>query len=136
WQRFGKDHLPGRPCLRDSHSVPRLCVEAIEHMALTSTPLTTRRTAAAGGWAVVVVGLTVAVGMWWQDTPTGSLHTWSARLIAMGQLTALTGTWMLLVTVLLMARLPWIEGVIGLDHLTTWHGRCGEYAIALLVAHV
>src|SRR5436190_8396915 len=84
---------------------------------------TRERLAGASGWIVMGLGIALAVGMWLQDTPAGSLQTWGDRAISVGQLTALVGTWMLLVTVLLMARVPWIERQLGLDQLAVWHGR-------------
>ncbi len=34
-----------------------------------------------------------------------------------------------------MARVPWLDRMIGMDRLAVWHRRNGEYSICLLVAH-
>jgi len=84
--------------------------------------------------AVAAVGL-VVIGMWWHDTPAGATHTWTARLTAAGDLTALLGTYLVLVQVVLMARVPWLERLLGMDRLAVWHRRNGQYSISLLVGH-
>ncbi len=88
-------------------------------------------TVAAG---VAAVGL-VVIGMWLHDTPTGSLHTWGTRLTAAGDLTGLAGTYLVLVQLVLMGRIPPLERWLGMDRLAVWHRRNGQYAICLLVAH-
>jgi predicted ferric reductase len=86
------------------------------------------------GGIVVVIGV-VVLGMWWRDTPTGSLQNRAALLIAAGDLTALFGTYLVLVEIALMARAPWLERLLGMDRLAVWHRRNGQYCVTLLVAH-
>ena len=45
------------------------------------------------------------------------------------------GTYLIVVEVLLMGRVPWLDRMIGMDRLAVWHRRNGEYAICLLIAH-
>jgi len=85
--------------------------------------------------AVVTVGAVAVLGFWWVDTAAGTLHTAADRLTAAGRVTGLVGTYLALVEVLLMSRLPWLEPLIGMDRLATWHRRNGEYCIWLLGAH-
>ncbi|HEY2429251.1 MAG TPA: ferric reductase-like transmembrane domain-containing protein, partial [Acidimicrobiales bacterium] len=77
----------------------------------------------------------VVVAMWWHDTPAGSLRSWAARLTAAGDVTALVGTYLVLVQIVLIARIPWLERLLGMDRLAVWHRRNGQYSISLLVAH-
>jgi len=77
----------------------------------------------------------VVIGLWWVNTPAGSLRTFSDRLTAAGRITGLLGTYLALVEVVLMARLPWLDRAIGTDNLTRWHRQNGQYTISLLVAH-
>jgi predicted ferric reductase len=91
-----------------------------------------REAVVAGG---VVLGAGIVLGLWWADTPTGSLHSNAARLIAAGDLTGLLGTYLVLVEIVLMARIPWLEHLLGMDRLAIWHRRNGQYLISLLVAH-
>jgi predicted ferric reductase len=84
--------------------------------------------------AVAAVGL-VVVGIWLHDTPAGSLRTWGTRLTAAGDLTGLVGTYLVLVQIVLMGRIPPLERLLGMDRLAVWHRRNGQYSICLLVAH-
>lgn len=85
--------------------------------------------------AVVTFGAFVVVGLWWFDTPAASLHGLGEELTAIGRITGLLGTYLLLIAVLLAARIPWLDGSIGMDRLTVWHRRVGEYVVALLAVH-
>ena len=58
------------------------------------------------------------------------------RATAFGQITALIGTYTVLVQLLLMSRVPWIERAIGLDRLAVWHRWLGFATVSLLTAHV
>ena len=57
-------------------------------------------------------------------------------LTAAGRLAALTGTYLILIMVLLVARLPWLERSVGQDQLIRWHRRVSGWAIGLIIAHV
>jgi predicted ferric reductase len=81
----------------------------------------------------VAVGAAVVVGMWLQDT--GTLTSLGDQLTAAGRVLGLVGTYLLLVQVLLMARIPWLDRLIGMDRLAVWHRRNGEYVVGLLSAH-
>ena len=81
---------------------------------------------AAGGFAVI--------GVWWINNP-GNLHTLADRLTAAGRISGLLGTYLVLVQVALMARMPWLDRWIGTDRLTAWHRSNGQYTIGMLVAH-
>jgi len=85
--------------------------------------------------AVIVVGALAVVGLWWANTPSGSLHTFADRLTAGGRVTGLMGTYLILVQVVLMARIPWLDRSVGTDRLSAWHRSNGQYTITLLVAH-
>jgi predicted ferric reductase len=86
-------------------------------------------------FAVVVLGALVVGAMWWRDNPTGSLHNLGDQLTGLGRLTGLLGTYLVLVQLLLMARIPWLDRLIGMDRLAVWHRRNGEYSVSLLVVH-
>jgi len=77
----------------------------------------------------------VVVGLWARDTPGRSLHTVGDELPAASRVTGLLGTYLLLVLILLMARLPWLERLIGTARLAVWHRLAGMYTVGLLVAH-
>ena len=51
---------------------------------------------------------------------------------AIGRLTGMLGTYLLLVTVLLVGRIPSVERALGQDTLVRWHRRLGPWVIILL----
>jgi DMSO/TMAO reductase YedYZ heme-binding membrane subunit len=57
-------------------------------------------------------------------------------LTSLGRLTALLGTYLILIQVLLVARLPWLERLVGPDRLRVWHRRNALVAVPLVVAHI
>ena len=52
-----------------------------------------------------------------------------------GNLTGMVGTYLALMMVLLVGRIPVIEHVLGQDGLLRWHRRLAPWPISLLVAH-
>src|SRR5260370_12598440 len=85
--------------------------------------------------ALVALGAIAVVAVWFGDTPGTSLHSFGDKVTALGRVTGLLGTYLVLVQVILMARLPWLERFVGGDRLATWHRKNGAYAISLLVGH-
>src|SRR5665213_3793595 len=68
-----------------------------------------------------------------------SLHSVTSMagfLDALGRLSGMVGTYLLLVMLLLMARIPWLERTIGQDRLTRWHRRIGAWPVVLITLHV
>jgi predicted ferric reductase len=62
-------------------------------------------------------------------TAAGGLATFA------GNVTGLVGTYLALLMVLLVSRIPVIERVLGQDGLLRWHRRLAPWPISLLVAH-
>ena len=85
--------------------------------------------------AAVAAGAAVVVWLWWRDNPAGSVHGLASWFTAAGRLTGLLGGYLCLVEVALMARIPWVDDLIGTDRLGLWHRRNGEYSLGLLLAH-
>ena len=52
-----------------------------------------------------------------------------------GNLTGLVGTYLALMMVLLVSRIPFVERVLGQDGLLRWHRRLAPWPISLLIAH-
>jgi predicted ferric reductase len=86
------------------------------------------------GLLIGASGVLVA-GIWVRHGGLDQLDTIPGLLTGMGQITALLGTWMALVGVLLMARVPWIDHVVGSDRLRAWHRWTGFATLWLLVGH-
>jgi len=56
--------------------------------------------------------------------------------IFIGSLTGLAGTYLALVMVLLVSRVPAVERVLGQDGLLRWHRKLAPWPLSLIVAHV
>jgi predicted ferric reductase len=52
-----------------------------------------------------------------------------------GSLTGLVGTYLALMMVLLVSRIPFVEQTLGQDGLVRWHRRLAPWPISLLIAH-
>ena len=82
-------------------------------------------------WAGSIVTLALVV-------PTITLHDLFVQgglATAVGRVTGMLGTYLLLVTVLLVGRIPAVERALGQDTLVAWHRRLGPWVIGLLAAH-
>jgi predicted ferric reductase len=110
--RRGKRHAPARP------EAPR------PRPALARTALVV---AGAGLGAVTALAITDETAS--QFTAAGGAATF------LGSLTGLVGTYLALVMVLLISRIPAVERVLGQDGLLRWHRRLAPWPISLLIAH-
>jgi predicted ferric reductase len=52
-----------------------------------------------------------------------------------GQIFGLVGTYLLLVMILLISRIPLLERTVGQDHMVRWHRQIGPWPLCLLGAH-
>jgi predicted ferric reductase len=84
----------------------------------------------------VGVGAVVTVAMWLHHGQLAAAHGPGGTATAVGQLSALLGTYAVLVEVLLMSRIAWLERAIGLDRLSIWHRWTGFAVVWLLSLHV
>ncbi|HTL83616.1 MAG TPA: ferredoxin reductase family protein [Acidimicrobiia bacterium] len=103
-------------------------------------PVTTRRGRAVDQASLLAfagaVGLVVTVGMWLRHGGIGAANGPGGVATALGQITALVGTYAVLIQLLLMSRIAWIERAAGLDRLAVWHRWTGFATVWLLSAHV
>lgn len=77
------------------------------------------------------------VTYWWvAGGGVQDLGGWQSGLTSLGRLTGLVASDLLLVQVLLMARLPFLEGPFGQDRLARQHRLVGFTSFNLMVAHV
>ena len=95
-----------------------------------------RRRACAALLALVFFGNVAVITWLWVHG--GNLHPRSTGdlLTGIGRLTGLLGAYLALVQVVLLARLPVLERLVGFDRLTVWHRWNGHACIDLVVAHV
>ncbi len=93
-----------------------------------------RALAAAALTALVLANAAWMVHLWAHG---GNLHAHSAGdvLNSVGRLTGLLGAYLALLQVLMLARLPWLDRLVGFDRMTIWHRRNGKACLVLIVAH-
>jgi predicted ferric reductase len=84
----------------------------------------------------VFFGLVISVALVAPVESLRDLSTTSDLLVAVGRVTAMSGTFLLLVTLLLIGRVPFIESALGQDRLVRWHRRLGPWIVGLIAAHV
>jgi len=95
-----------------------------------------RRRAAAGLVGALVVGNAVGITWLWVHGGNLTVHSTGALLTSIGRLTGLQSAYLALIQVILLARVPALERVVGFDRLTRWHRWNGHICIDLVVAHV
>ena len=84
---------------------------------------------------VLAVNAAVIVGMWVRHGALASLDTPGTIATALGQITALLGTYLALIQLVLMSRSPWLDQAFGIPRLAVWHRWVGFACLWLLVAH-
>ena len=85
---------------------------------------------------LLVAGAAVLIGgMWVRHGGASLLSDQLGVVAAIGQLTALYGTYLSLVGILLLSRAPWVDQVVGSDEAARLHRLSGFAAVWLLVAH-
>ena len=112
-------------------TVERTCVPPIRR----SPPRLRRLTAGDAAAAIAGIGGGVVVGSGW----VMSAETWSTPggpLTVLGTLAALLGTYLCLVLIIIVARVPWLEHDVGQDRLIALHRRLAPWAVGLISAHV
>jgi predicted ferric reductase len=84
--------------------------------------------------AIVVANAAWMVHLWVHG---GNLHTHGTGdvLNSVGRLTGLLGAYLAVLQVVMLARLPLVDRVIGFDRMTVWHRRNGKACLTLIVAH-
>ena len=85
--------------------------------------------------ALLVANGALIVAMWVRHGGTDHLTSPAAILTAAGQITALLGTYLALVQLVLMARSPWLDQVFGMDRLAWAHRWLGFATVWLIAGH-
>ena len=96
--------------------------------------MSVQRISARSWLLVLVLGATAVLAVWVADNRAlpGGGGEW---YIAVGRVTGLEGTYLALATVVLLARVPWLDTAFGMPRLAAAHRWIGEGALWLLVAH-
>jgi predicted ferric reductase len=93
-----------------------------------------RRTATAF-LVVLAVGFACTLCLAVSAESGGALSAPGGVATALGRVTGLIGTYLLLLMVVLVARLPLLERALGQDRLVRWHRRLAPWPISLIGAH-
>ena len=84
---------------------------------------------------VVLANGIIVTGLWIAHGGITQFGTFGGLLTGTGQITALLGTYLALIGIVLMARSPWLDQIIGSDGLARWHKWVGFGTLWLLVGH-
>ena len=87
-------------------------------------------------WLVAAGNVAAIVWLWLHAGGVGKVHSTGDLLTSLGRITGLLGAYLALIQVLLLARLPWLERIAGLDRLSVWHRWNGHACLDLILAHV
>ncbi len=90
------------------------------------------------GWALALLALVNAglvVALWWRAARAGELEGTAGVLAELARISGLLGAYLVLVELLLLARLPVLDRLVGFERLTIWHRRNGRACVALLSLH-
>ena len=82
------------------------------------------------------IGLFISIALVVPVTSAGALAAAGGVLTLVGRVTAMAGTYLLLVTLLLIARIPAVEAALGQDRLIALHRRLGPWVLGLIGVHV
>jgi predicted ferric reductase len=85
---------------------------------------------------LAAIGLVVSVALVLPVTDQAMLHAVGGPATTIGRVTGLAGTYLLLITLLLIGRIPLIESIVGQDKLVRVHRWFGPAILVLLGAHV
>jgi predicted ferric reductase len=83
----------------------------------------------------LAANIILIVAMWVRHGGLDQLGTIAGLATAIGQLTALIGTFLSLIQLLLMSRAPWLDAAFGRDRLSFAHRWIGFATVWLIVGH-
>ncbi|MDB5057061.1 MAG: Ferric reductase domain protein transrane component domain protein, partial [Chloroflexi bacterium] len=87
-------------------------------------------------WTVAIANVVVIVWLWLSGGGISAVHGLGDFNTSVGRVTGLLSAYLALIQVLLLARLPWLERLVGFDRLTVWHRLNGKVCLILVLAHV
>lgn len=105
-------------------------------MSSRTAPLGKSRTWGNIAAALAGVGLGMALILELRGMDFGSLSRQSTLFTFLGRVSALIGTYGVILTLFLVARIPVLEREVGLDRLVRWHRYLAPYSLLLVVLHV
>ena len=120
--------------MTELHASPRLAGLASRSVA---SPVRAGRAAVGTiAWLVLAGNAAALVWLWLNGGGISDVHSVGDGFTSVGRITGLLAAYSALIQVVLLARIPWIERLIGFDRLSVWHRRNGHACLYLVVAHV
>jgi predicted ferric reductase len=101
-----------------------------------STSAGARRLLTASALGAALLGNAAVIVWLWVHGGNLDLHSTGDWLTSFARLTGLLSAYLALVQVLLLARIPALERLVGFDRLSVWHRWNGHACIDLVIAHV
>jgi ferredoxin-NADP reductase/DMSO/TMAO reductase YedYZ heme-binding membrane subunit len=89
------------------------------------------------GWdlgVLVAANAALVVGLWWRQGGIDEVHDAAGLLTSLGRVTGMVGALLALVQLLLIARVPVLDG-LALDRVAAWHRWNGIACVVVLTAH-
>ena len=89
-------------------------------------------------WASAFLGLGIGItaAVYLETTTQTDWNSVYNIIISVSRISALLGSYLALVGLVLVARMPWIEKSVGHDRLVIWHRKLGPYSMYLVTFHV
>jgi len=86
--------------------------------------------------ALFIANVVAVVLIWWSTLDAQEFASLAGALNAVGRITALVGTYLIVVQLILRTHVPWLVTAFGKDPLKTWHTWNAYVAFGLIGAHV
>jgi predicted ferric reductase len=87
-------------------------------------------------WGIVLGNAAVITWLWARGEGNLNLQPTEDLVNSIGRITGMLGAYLALVEIVLLARLPVLERLVGFDKLTIWHRWNGHLCLWLILAHV
>ena len=82
--------------------------------------------------AGIGLGISLGIGVY---AVKGGLDVPGGKMLAVGTISALVGTYLCLMLMLVVSRLPWLERELGHDRMVALHRKVAPYSIFLILGH-
>ena len=88
------------------------------------------------GSVILGLGCGTTLSVFFETTTQTDWNSVYNIIISVSRISALLGSYLALVGLVLIARMPWIEKSVGHDRLVIWHRKLGPYSMYLVTFHV
>ena len=82
------------------------------------------------------LGAGITIGFAIADSTYDDAHSVHGLMILTSRFSALLGTYLVLVSLIMIARVPWVERSVGFDKLVKYHRTMGPIALWLIATHL